>query len=271
MTARRVVVCLAVVVVAAVGPPVRAASAPPSGRTIVIEADTVAVDARTSAATASGRVRISDGVRTATAAHAIIQRRQGRGVLTGDAAVTDSRGTISGSEITITFTANAITNIVARGSAGLETSTTLVNAGVIRLIPATDMATAEQQVTVFTKPDIIATGSRLAYWRARGQIALEGPVRAQSADGFVEGRRMDGDERLKHLVVTGDVHAVYRDIDVRSRTAEVFGDEKRARFAGEVRVVQPGRTMTTDRLTVWYAAGRVLAEGPTRMRLEPTP
>jgi lipopolysaccharide export system protein LptA len=271
MTSRLAATFVVVLIVSALAPLAPAAPATPRGRTIIIEADAIAVDARTSTAFASGRVRISDGVRTATAARATIYQSQGRGVLTDGAVVTDPFGAISGNEITVTFTAVAITHIVARGSAGLETSTTLVNAEAIHLVPSTELVTAERQVTVFTKPDIIATGARLTYARARGQIALEGPVRTQSADGFIEGQRMDGDERLKRLLVTGDVHAVYRDLDVRSRTAEVFGDEKRATFVGDVRVVQPGRAMTTDRLTVWYAAGRVLAEGPTRMRFEPTP
>jgi lipopolysaccharide assembly outer membrane protein LptD (OstA) len=238
---------------------------------VSIEADAVTVDAGRGTATATGRVRISDGVRTATAARATIHQREGRGVLTGDATVTDPQGTVTGHEITITFTQRAITRVVARGGAGLETSTTLVNADVITLIPATETVTAEPRVTVFTKPDLIATGTRLTYARPRGQISLDGPIRAQSADGFIEGERMDGDERLRRLVVTGNVHAVYRDIDVRSRSAEVLGGEKRATFFGDVRVEQPGRTLLTERATVWYAAGRVLAEGPTRMRFEPAP
>jgi lipopolysaccharide export system protein LptA len=248
-----------------------AGAAPAPRRTISIEADTVSVDAVTSTATARGRVRISDGVRTATAAQAAIDQRRGRSVLVGAAKITDPRGTITGNEITIIFTTQSITRVVARRSAALETSTTLVRADTITLVPSSDTITAEQNVTVLTGPDVRATGTRLTYTRARGQVSLEGPVRVQSADGVIEGRRLAGDERLKRLAVAGDVHAVYRDIDIRSLTAEVFDDDKRATFIGDVRVEQPGRMLLTDRATVWYTSGRVLAEGPTRMRLDSTP
>lgn len=262
---------LSALLVSTMGMPVSAGPSGQRGRTIVIEADAVSVDATTSTAVARGRVRISDGVRTATAAQATIEQRRGRSVLVGGAKVVDPRGTLAGNEITVMFTTRAITRIVARASATLETSTTLVQAETITLIPPTETVTAEREVTVFTKPDIIATGTRLTYARTRGEMLLEGPVRVQSADGFIEGRRLDGDERMKRVAVTGDVHAVYRDIDIRSNAAMVFGDEKRATFTGDVRVEQPGRALETERATVWYSAGRVLAEGPTRMRFDPAP
>jgi lipopolysaccharide export system protein LptA len=263
---------IAVIAVGSAMPQTAGASpAHSDGRTIQIDADALAVDAKASIATATGGVRISDGVRTATAARATIEQRRGRAVLVGDAKVTDPRGTIRGQEITLLFSSRAITRIVARHAAGAETSTTQVRADVITLLPQTESVTAEPNVTLLVKPDVVATGTRLNFARAGGPIVLEGPARVQTADGFIEGQRVEGDERLSRVMVTGEVHARYRGVDVRSRTAEIFSEEKRATFLGDVRVEQPGRTLRTDRVTVWYAIGRVLAEGPTHMRFESTP
>jgi lipopolysaccharide export system protein LptA len=64
---------------------------------------------------------------------------------------------------------------------------------------------------------------------------------------------------------------MYRDIDVRSHAAEVLGAEKRAVFTGDVHLTQRGRRLTTEKVTVWYGEGRVVAEGQTWIRVEPQP
>lgn len=253
------------------GRPVAAASAPPAVSPFRVSADAMQIDAAARVVTATGRVRITDGVTTATAARATLFHGEGRGVLAGDARVSGPQGTLEGDEITIAYTTKAITRIVARGRASLELKTGLLEAPVLMIVPATDTVMAQDGVTIFTPPDIVATGRRFTYRRPRGQAVLEGGARLQNRDGFIAGDRIDADERWERAIVTGPVTARFRDTEVRSRTAELLGAEKKAIFVGEVQVSQAGRLLTTEKVTIWYAAGRIVAEGQTRVRLEAPP
>jgi len=253
------------------GPAIGPAGAAAAATQVTITADTMSVDATTRVGTATGRVRITDGKTTATAARATLNHREGRGVLSGQARASGPQGVLEGDEITVEYTTAVITKITARGQANLEVEGSLVSAQIVTIVPATDTVTAQRDVTFFTQPDIVARGAQLVYQRSQGTATLEGRARLQNRDGFVEGDRIDGFKRWERLVVTGDVHGAYRDIEVRSRAAEVLATEKKAVFTGEVRLSQPGRRLTTEKVTVWYGAGRVVAEGQTWIRIEPIP
>jgi lipopolysaccharide export system protein LptA len=255
------------------GGPSAAAPAPVTraGAGLEITADAMVVNAATRVATASGRVRITDGRTVAVAERATLYHNEGRGVLIGTARVTGPQGELEGREITITYTTRAITRITARGSASVDAEDVLISAQVITIDPAAGTLVAEQKVTAFAKPDIVATGAALTYHRAEGRIVLEGAARVQNREGFLEADRLEGFRRSERVVATNNVHGRFRDIEVRSRAAEVLHAEKKAIFSGQVRLTQPGRQMATDRVTVWYHAGKVLAEGQTSVRIEPQP
>lgn len=273
---RRLALCLAAGLLAgsgaahAVAAPARPAG-PTPGTRVSISADELSIDAAARVARAVGHVRITDGVTTATSSRATLFQKEGRGMLTGQARVVGPSGVLEGDEITVEYTARAIRRVVARGTASLEVETSLVSAQAVTVVPSTDTVTAGPRVTVFTKPDLVATANRLTYRRSRGIAVLDGRARLQSSDGFIEGDRLESDRRWELLTVTGDVHGIFRDVEVRSRNAEVSGAEKKAIFTGDVRLAQPGRRLTTDKVTVWYASGRVVAEGQTWIRLEPQP
>ncbi|MGQ0568783.1 MAG: LptA/OstA family protein [Armatimonadota bacterium] len=273
---RRLALCLAAGLLAGSGAAHAAAAparpvGPTPGTRVSISADELSIDAASRVARATGHVRITDGVTTAMSSRATLFQKEGRGVLAGQARVVGPSGVLEGDEITVEYTARAIRRIVARGTASLEVETSLVSAQAVTLVPSTDTVTAEPRVTVFTKPDLVATGNRLTYRRSRGIAVLDGRARVQSSDGFIEGGRLESDRRWERLTVAGDVHGIFRDVEVRSRNAEVSGVEKKAVFTGDVRLAQPGRRLTTDKVTVWYASGRVVAEGQTWIRLEPQP
>ncbi len=242
-----------------------------AGSPVTITADSMSLDATTRVATASGRVRISDGQTTATATRATLFHNEGRGVLVGGARVTGPQGVLEGEEITIEYTTVAITKIKANGKARLEVEGGRVMAQAVTIVPATDTVTAQRDVTFSTRPDIVARGGELVYQRSKGTATLVGQASLQSRDGVIEGDRIEGFKRLERLVATGSVRGRYRDIDVRSRAAEVLGAEKKAVFTGDVHLTQPGRRLTTEKVTVWYGEGRVVAEGQTWIRIEPTP
>jgi lipopolysaccharide export system protein LptA len=118
---------------------------------------------------------------------------------------------------------------------------------------------------------VVATGRRLVLERGRGRAVLEGDARLRNRDGVIQGDRMEGTDRLERVTVAGGVVGRFRDIDARSRTAEYDAREKMIIFIGDAEIAQAGRRLFSERVTVWYAAGRVVAEGATRIRIDPAP
>ncbi|MGQ0550320.1 MAG: LptA/OstA family protein [Armatimonadota bacterium] len=246
---------------------------PPPAKTsaITITADAMDIDAQKSVVTATGRVRLSDGRITAAAGRGTLYQNEQRAVLTDGPRMTGPQGTLQAAEIVITYTARNITRVTARGQATLESRIGRLSAPTIAIALADETAIAEGGVSVTAPPDARATGRRLTYAWRRGIAVLEGDARVQNRDGFVSGDRIHAEDRSRRATVTGAVLARFRDIEVRSLAAEVFGAEKKAVFTGDVQVNQPGRQMTTEKATVWYEARRVVAEGQTRVRLEGQP
>ncbi len=248
-----------------------AGAAPAATPQVTITADSMSLDATTRVAIATGHVRISDGQTTATAARATLFHKDGRGVLVGGARMTGPQGVLEGEEITVEYTTSAITKISASGKASLELEGGRVLAQAVTIVPATDTVIAQREVTFSTRPDIVARGGELVYRRSKGTATLSGQASLKNRDGMIEGDRIEAFKGLERLVATGSVRGTYRDIEVRSRAAEVLGGEKKAVFTGDVSLIQPGRRLTSERVTVWYGEGRVVAEGQTWIRIEPTP
>ncbi len=250
---------------------VAAAALPASGPRITVTADTMDVDTVTRTVAATGHVRVTDGTVTGTASKATLYHAQGRGILVGNARITAPQGVLVGGEITFTYTTRTVTRIVSRGDAGLEMSIGRLSGGTITVTPPSDSVVAEENVTFLSPPDVVATARRLSFDRGRGRAVLDGGARLQNRDGFIQGERIEGVDRLERASVTGGVIGRYRDIDARSQTAEYDAKEKKIVFIGDAEVTQAGRRLFTERVTVWYAAGRIVAEGATRVRIEPTP
>jgi len=258
---------------------VAASSAPASspspgsapGLHITVTADTMDVDAATRTVTATGHVRVTDGTVTGTALKAVLYHGQGRGTLIGNARVSAPQGVLVGGEIAFTYTARAVTRITSRGDAGLEMGIGRLSGATITVTPANDAVVAEENATFLAPPDVVATGRRLSFDRGRGRAVLDGGARLQNREGFIQGERIEGTDRLERATVSGSVVGRFRDIDARSQTAEYDGKEKKIVFIGDAEISQLGRRLFTERVTVWYAAGRILAEGTTRVRIEPTP
>jgi lipopolysaccharide export system protein LptA len=249
--------------------PLRGVAAP--APTINVTADAMDVDARTRVVTATGRVRITDGRTTATAGRATLYQREGRAVLSGEARTEWPAGVMTGAEITIAYAGRVITRVAARGGASLALSGVTIGAGEVAVVLAADVVTAAGRVRVTSPPDAVATGDRLTYHRAREAAVLEGDARLEHHDGVITGTRIEGTARWQHVVVDGPVRSTFRNIEVRSRLAEIVRAEQKAIFTGDVEIIQAGRLLTTERATVWYGSGRIVAEGATRVRLETPP
>lgn len=238
---------------------------------ISVTADVMNIDAVSRVVTAEGRVRITDGMITATAERATLYQQQGRGVLSGEARAAGPSGVLKGAEMTITYVTRAITRLAARGRASLAAKDLTITAGMVTMSLVDDTVTADEAVVVMSPPDVIASGAHLTYRRARGAAALEGSARLQNRDGVITGERIESTGRWARAAVTGPVWGKFRDIEVRSRAAEYVSAEQKATFTGDVQVSQPGRVLFTEKVTVWYSTGRIVAEGQTRVRLEAPP
>lgn len=258
-------------VIAAASPAPALPASGQAGLRLTVTADAMDVDAATRTVTARGRVRVTDGTILATASEGVLYYAAGRGRLVGNARVRSPQGVLVGGEIAFVFTGRAVTRVVARGDAMLEMPAGRLSGPTIAITPPTDTVAAEEHVTLQTLPDVVATGRRLTVHRAQGRAVLEGDARLRNRDGFIAGERMEGTDRLERATVTGGVVGRFRDVDARSRTAEYDAKENKIVFIGDVDIAQAGRRMFSDRVTVWYAAGRVVAEGATRIRIDPAP
>ncbi|HET8678877.1 MAG TPA: LptA/OstA family protein, partial [bacterium] len=144
---------------------------------IVITADALDFDARSSIVTATGRVRISDGKTTATGGRATLYQTEQRAVLADGPRITGPQGTLHATEIAVAFTARTITRVTARGEAQLESRVGRLSAPTIAITLTDQTVTAEGGVTVLAPPDARATGRRLTYAWTRGVAVLEGDAR----------------------------------------------------------------------------------------------
>ncbi len=238
---------------------------------VTISADSMQVDAVTRVATAVGRVRISDGLTTASAERATLYHGEGRGVLSDRAKVVTPQGALAASEIAVRFTASEIVRVYASGSATLEVEGGVVSAAAILIVPREETARATGGVSYSTRGGLVATGRSLTYDRRGGAAALEGQALIRVPEGTVGGERIEARRHLEQGAVTGGAHGRFGDIEIQARSAEFSLNEQKVVFLGEVVVKQPGRRMTTEKVTIWYAERRLLAEGLTRVTLESQP
>ncbi len=248
-------------------PRVHAAPAP----AVQLAAGEITLDAATGEGEAAGGVRLTDGRTTAVAARARLARRTGLAVLSGGARVVAPQGTLVAREITVAFTRQTITRIVARGDATLDAQDLRLQAPGITIVPAREEVTADGGVALVVGPDVTATGQRFVYRRTAGEMVLEGDARVVTRDGSVSGTRIEADRRVRRARVRGPVRAVWGQLAVESQTALLDHQAQVAVFTGQVRAADPHRRLTTERLVVWYTHRRLLAEGPTHIVVEPAP
>jgi len=244
-------------------------AAPP--RAVQLVAGEITIDAATGDGEAVGGVRLTDGRTTAVAERARLARGAGLAVLSGGARVVAPLGTLAAREITAVFTRQAITQVVARGGAVLDAEELRLRAPAITIVPAREEVTADGGVALTVPPDVTASAERVAYRRAAGQMVLEGDARVVTRDGHVAGTRVEADRRAHRVRVSGPVRAVYGQLQVESQAALLDGQAQVAVFTGQVRAADPHRRLVTERLVVWYTQRRLLAEGPTRIVVEPAP
>jgi lipopolysaccharide assembly outer membrane protein LptD (OstA) len=246
-----------------------AALAPPPAEAaqVVLTANQLTVDAQTGVLEASGSVRISDGRTVATGSRLTLNSKSNTATLL-DGQVKDPRGLLKGRSVTVYFTRSRVTRALARGNASLAIADRSLTAGEVDLRLTDNQVRATGAVRYTMPPDIVVAGSNLIYDRAAGTLRLEGPVRVQTVEGTLTGRQLEATETLQQATVRGDVQASFAGITARAETAALQAKEAKVVLTGDVRVRQGSREMHSPRVTIFYRSRRVVAEGPTRLRIE---
>ncbi len=243
-------------------PPAGAAAA---GASITITAAEMTTDAA-GMVVATGRVRISDGTNVAEGARVVLDTRRRVAVFT-PGVVRGPQGVLRGRRLTVRYVTTRLTEVKAEGDAFIELQSTRIAAGAITLGLVDQRVTAAGRVRVQAPPDVRAEGARLQFQRRTGLLTLAGQVRVQTAQGVAAGTRLEARIGLQEVRMWGDVRARFGDIAARADAATLLLPAKRAILTGAVRVEQRGRVLWAERVTVDYGAGRVVAEGPLRMRI----
>ncbi len=231
-----------------------------------ITAARVDADARTGAVVAEGEVRASDGASVLTGERLVVDTRRGRGVLV-QGQVRVQGNTVEAAHIELRLAGWRVRQLVAQGEASFETPHGVVFAQTMEMDLPTGRLVARGDVRVFVPPDLVAFGPRLFYDRTSGRMRLSGPVRVQSAQGRVVGRSLEASQE-GWVRVEGEVSLEYADGSGRAQAVVWVTSEKKVVLDGEVFLQRGRQVLWADRVTIFYEARRVVAEGLRRLVLE---
>ncbi|MBI3976533.1 MAG: hypothetical protein HY334_09095 [Armatimonadetes bacterium] len=245
-------------------------AAPAWGAVLTITASTLSADASTGIAVAEGAVRLTDSVTVATGRRLVLDTRRRTATLTA-AVVRTPEGTLEGETITVRYIRTRVTEAEARGAASLAMRRGTLAAEEILLLLTEERLTAAAGVRLTAPPDIVATGSRLDYHRRTGEVTMAGPVRLQTAQGTITGQRLTGQVDLQRARLSGQVAARYGAISATADAAALDVAAKTVMLTGGVRFRQGARLLLASKVTIYYATGRVVAEGTTRLQIPGEP
>ncbi|MGH2397299.1 MAG: LptA/OstA family protein [bacterium] len=233
-----------------------------------IKADVLRADTVRGIVEARGRVRISDGRSLVHAGVAVYTIKQRKISLSGGVTMTTPEGDLQArAAVAYVSRGRTLESIEATGNVEVESQRRVLNADNVVFTPATQAMTARGNVRVFVPPDLIATGQQLVARRNTASV-LTGRARVQNRDGFVQGDRLEVDDRTEAAFLRGNVVGEFQDVRITSDAAALNSKEKKVVFRDRVKIVQPGRTMTADRVTIFYETRRMIAEGATTIRIE---
>jgi len=246
-----------------------AAAAPPT--TLEITADLLTADTVKQIVEARGRVRISDGRAVVRANVAIYRVKERRISLSGGVQFATFEGDLTAQQAVAYVTRNrTLESVEASGNVEVESGRRVLNADYVVYTPASRSLSARGNVRVFAPPDMIATGREL-FAKQGAVIVLTGRARLQNRDGYLQGDRLEVDEKAETAYLRDNVLGEFREIKITSDAATLISKDKKVVFRDRVKITQPGRTMTADRVTIFYESRRMIAEGATTIRIEDEP
>ncbi len=233
-----------------------------------INAARVKADTREGTVVAEGNVQGSDGSTVLSGARLIVDTRRGRGILVRGR-VRSQGMAVDAARIELSLTGWRVRRLTARGEASFETLHGVVFAQTMEVDLQAGRLTAGGEVRVFVPPDLVAFGPRLFYDRASGRMRLSGPVRVQSAQGRVVGRSLEASQE-GWVRAEGEVSLDYADGSGRAHAVMWVTSERKVVLEGEVFLQRGRQALWADRVTIFYEARRVVAEGLRRLVLEET-
>lgn len=251
------------VVMALVAPPV-VASAPSQ---LQLRADVVTVREAGQTIEARGQVRITDGRSEIRAGRAVYTVRERRIVLTGGVVAKTSEGDLQASQATVHLGKTRTIDIIeAVGDVVVEAQRRVLKAQRMTYAVSTAELVATGQASLFVPPDLIASAGELV---ARRDVAtLSGRARVQNRDGFLEGDRLQIQQRTQTAELVGNVVGVFQETRIASEAATLLASEQKIIFRNRVSITRPGQTMNAEKVTLYYRENRLVAEGSTYIRIE---
>ncbi len=220
---------------------------------------------------AQGHVVLDDGRTTLRADYALYMRREGHIQLTGHVHIATVQGELSGDRATSQLGRKGqIEAIEATGGVIVRSADRTVRADRVTYETKDQTLTANGHVVVMFPPDLRITGGTLVASGAEVAV-LTGHPRIEHPAGVLEGDRVDVAVQSQIAFVRGNVQGVFSETKITSTLATLFVKDKKAIFRDHVTVDRPGRTMTAGVVTYYYAERRLVAEGPTTIKIRQTP
>ena len=246
--------------------------AKPAGTPATMSADDIVVDSRGATLVAKGHVAAAYGTLRVTSDALRVDRVAGTATFSGRVALTDPKGRASAQEVTLTVAGGErVTMAVLSGHASVETPSQALLADRIVADRLRDHLEALGNVTLFSQPDLIVTGARLAYDAGQQHAVIYGNAAAratvQNRDGRIRGSWIEVFRQADRAVVHGPIEAEVFDARLTGADATIDLGLGSAVIAGPVKVVRRQGTLLADRVTVFYRARRLVAEGATHMTL----
>jgi lipopolysaccharide export system protein LptA len=246
------------------------AAAPPAFPSGSLHADDISVDNTATTLVAVGHVAVVYGALHVASDALRIYRPTGTATFTGHVAVAEDKRRASAEMATLTvLNESRVAAVVLTGHASVETPSYALLADRIVADRQRNRLTATGHVTVFSQPDLIVTGAVMTYDEGpqnavvRGDGATQATI--QNRDGRIRGAWIEVSRKTGLAVVHGPVAAEILDATLTGKDATIDLDRGTAVINGHVTVSRPQGTLLADRLTVYYRAKRLIAEGATRM------
>lgn len=246
--------------------PVWAAAQP-----ITIHADVATAREGGQVLEAVGHVVLSDSATTLRADYALYMRREGQIRLNGHVHIATVQGELSGDRATSQLGRKGqIETIEATGAVTVRSADRTVRADRVTYQTRDQTLTASGHVVVIFLPDLRITGGTLVASGTEVAV-LTGHPRIEHPAGTLEGDRVDIAVQSQIAFVRGNVQSVFSDTKITSMLATLFVKDKKAIFRDRVTVDRPGRIMTAEVVTYYYSERRLVAEGPTTIKIRQTP
>jgi lipopolysaccharide assembly outer membrane protein LptD (OstA) len=238
--------------------------------------DLLRLDRPTGIATLAGHASVTEprGRATADAIRLTVvgEQRVTQVDLTGHVSVADARGRAAADAVTLTVgSSQQLSRVQMTGHASVESREYALLAQQIIGDRDADLLTADGNVTMYSAPDLIVSGAHLTYDHRADHAVVTGepdrPALVQNRYGRILGASMELFRRAGRAVVHGPVDAEVYDATLTGAQAVVDLRAQVAVVTGHVVVSRQQGTLLADRVTIFYQARRLIAEGETHMTI----